>query len=103
VETAIRQEFSVSNFPYRQIAEELIEFLVLTDSVVALRLFCVRPMATLVMLHGQSSATQVWKKCDPGLKSSLRRPILDSLFVFQKRESRITLLRSVGKCQREEA
>jgi antiphage defense system Thoeris ThsB-like protein len=37
-------------------------------------------MTALVMLHGQSSATQVWKKSDPGLKSSLRRPILDSLF-----------------------
>jgi hypothetical protein len=36
-------------------------------------------MTTLVMLHRQSDATQLWKKSDAELKSSLRRPILDSL------------------------
>jgi hypothetical protein len=31
-------------------------------------------------LHGQSCTTQGMKKSDAGLKSSLRGPILDSLF-----------------------
>jgi hypothetical protein len=58
-------------------------------------------MANFVVLHGQNNATRVWKKSDAGLKSSLRRPTLDSLFWKTKRESRINLLRSVRKGEGE--
>jgi hypothetical protein len=41
----------------------------------------------LVMRQGQSSATQVGKKSDAGLKSSLRRPIVNGSGPFPRQES----------------
>jgi len=80
VETAFRQEISAFNFPYRQIGEELIKFLVFANSVVPIFEALVCSVDDHLNFAEQSSATQVWKKGDAGLKSSLRRPTLDSLF-----------------------
>ncbi len=53
-----------------------------------------------IMVHGQSSATQVGKKSDAGLKAHFAGRPLILFFGKRKRESRINLLRSVRKWEK---
>jgi len=62
VVTAIRQEFSVSNFPYRLVANELVKFLVFANLVAGIL------AVLLCSADGHLGCAAPTEQCDSGME-----------------------------------